>query len=173
MSTITHAGSTFALGSVDGAYAIWARGREQAAPIRTYAVDETGWRAAWAQFVEWDSEGQAPQLPGLVPMQRHSPHAQVPHPQSRYSSIGQPAVQEAPSGNVLATAGGVIGIVGAVLSLIPFLGIFIGLSAGLVAVIFGSIGLGSGGPAHVGRGMAVTGVLLGLLTVVFRLLFRV
>ena len=58
----------------------------------------------------------------------------------------------------------------AVLSLIPLLDIFIGLPMGLVALVLGCVGLGKAGPAHVKRGMAVTGIVLGLLTIIFKLI---
>jgi hypothetical protein len=76
----------------------------------------------------------------------------------------------APRSNGMATAGGTVGIVGAVLSLIPLIGIPIGLLMGLLAVIFSSVGLSRTGAANVGKGMAVTGLVLGILTLIFKLI---
>lgn len=74
--------------------------------------------------------------------------------------------------NSAATAGGVIGIVGAVLSLIPVAGIFIGIPAGILAVIFSSIGMAraKAQSGSSGMGMAVAGLVLGILTIIFKLI---
>jgi hypothetical protein len=73
-------------------------------------------------------------------------------------------------GNGAATAGGVIGIFGAVLSLIPLLGIFIGIPLGIIAIVLSSVGLSRVARLGAGQGMAVTGLVLGILTVIFKLL---
>lgn len=70
--------------------------------------------------------------------------------------------------NGVATAGGVLGIVGAVLSLIPVAGIFIGIPLGIIAVILSGVGLARS--SSTGRGMAITGLILGLLTIIFKLI---
>ncbi len=70
----------------------------------------------------------------------------------------------------MATTGGSIGIAGAALSLIPLIGIFIGLLMGVLAVIFSSIGLGAVGHPPRGKGLAVTGLVLGILTIIFKLI---
>jgi hypothetical protein len=76
-----------------------------------------------------------------------------------------------PRSNGMATTGGTLGIVGAVLSLIPLAGIFIGLVMGVLAIIFGGVGMGRANRlAGAGKGMAVTGLVLGILTVVFKLI---
>ena len=76
------------------------------------------------------------------------------------------------SNNSAANAGGIIGIVGAILSLIPVAGIFIGIPLGILAVVFGGVGISraAGRLAPSGMGMAVTGVVLGLLTIIFKLI---
>lgn len=63
------------------------------------------------------------------------------------------------------TAGGVIGIVGFVLSWIPLLGILIGLLLGVIAIVLGGVGLSGQRP----KGMAITGLVLGIVTVVLKL----
>ncbi|PSR26350.1 MAG: hypothetical protein C7B46_20015, partial [Sulfobacillus benefaciens] len=76
------------------------------------------------------------------------------------------------SSNAAANAGGIIGIVGAVLSLIPVAGIFIGIPAGILAVIFSGIGMAraKAQSGSSGMGMAVTGLVLGILTIIFKLI---
>lgn len=63
--------------------------------------------------------------------------------------------------NGLGTAGMILGIVGAALSLVPVLGFILGL----LATIFGGIGLtkASRGEAT-NKGMAITGLVLGIIT---------
>jgi hypothetical protein len=81
------------------------------------------------------------------------------------------AVGAPPRSNGMATTGGTLGIVGAVLSLIPLIGIFIGLVMGVLAIIFGSVGMSRANAlGGAGKGMAVTGLVLGILTVVFKLI---
>jgi hypothetical protein len=72
--------------------------------------------------------------------------------------------------NSIATVGGIVGIVGTLGSLIPFFGIFVGFPLGVLAIILSSVGLSRTGSAGTGRGMAVTGLVLGILTVVFKLI---
>jgi hypothetical protein len=69
--------------------------------------------------------------------------------------------------NSFGTTGGVLGITGFVLSWIPFLGILIGLVTGILAVIFGALGRSSGRQP---TGMATTGLVLGILTIVLKLI---
>jgi hypothetical protein len=71
------------------------------------------------------------------------------------------------SKNTAGTVGGVIGITGFVLSWIPILGIFVGIPMGILAIIFGGVGMSR---ADVPKGMAVTGLVLGILTVIFKLI---
>lgn len=59
-----------------------------------------------------------------------------PHP---YAAPG------APISNGMATTGGILGIVGFVVGWIPFIGIFFGLVLGILAIVFGSIGLSRAG----------------------------
>ncbi len=63
-----------------------------------------------------------------------------------------------------------MGIVGAVLSLIPFIGIIIGIIMGIIAIVFSSIGLSRSAQLRDGKGMATAGLVLGILTVIFKLI---
>ena len=81
------------------------------------------------------------------------------------ASYPQPNLTNSP-----AKTGGTIGIIGAVLSLIPFLGILLGLVLGVLAVIFSIIGLSKADQYPVGKGMATTGLILGIVTIIFKLI---
>jgi hypothetical protein len=70
----------------------------------------------------------------------------------------------------MGTAGGVLGMVGARLSLVPLFGIVFGLILGALAVVFGSIDLGRASSAGGRKGLATTGLVLGVVTIVFKLI---
>jgi len=89
-----------------------------------------------------------------------------PYQQRQYPQ-GPPYPAQAQA-NGVGTAAGIVGIVGACVSLIPFIGILLGIAMGALAVMLGAVGLGN--PSHQGRGMATAGVTLGLLTIVFKLI---
>ncbi|MHB8590206.1 MAG: hypothetical protein ACYDA0_15390 [Candidatus Dormibacteraceae bacterium] len=80
------------------------------------------------------------------------------------------ALQPTTGSNTMATVGGILGIVGWVLAWIPFVGIFFGLLLGLLAVIFSSIGLSRAQFVNNGKGMAIAGLVLGILAVVWKLI---
>lgn len=76
-----------------------------------------------------------------------------------------------PTTNGLATAGGVIGIVGIVLSLIPLAGIVIGFVMGVLAIVFGGVGLSRFNSTGIGsKNLAVAGIVLGIITVILKLI---
>ncbi len=77
---------------------------------------------------------------------------------------------QAHESNAIATAGGIVGIVGYAFAWIPGLGIPIGLVMGILAIILGAVGLGRTQYVGTGRGMAITGLVLGILTVVWKLI---
>ena len=82
-----------------------------------------------------------------------------------------PPVQIRPPSNSMAQVGGVIGIVGWVLAWIPVIGIPVGLIMGVLAIIFSAIGMGQL-PRYYddGRGMATTGLVMGIATVTWKLI---
>jgi hypothetical protein len=103
-----------------------------------------------------------------------------PPPQQAYPPQGVPygyyqqhpqAYVTAPPGNGLGIAGGVCGIVAVVLCWIPFVD-YISIVLGALAIIFGSIGIrhanAQGGG---GKGMAITGVVTGIVALVISVLF--
>ncbi len=73
-----------------------------------------------------------------------------------------PAIQS-PETNGMATAGLVLGILGAVIEW----GGILTLTAGILAIVFGSIGIGRAGRlGGTGRGRAITGLILGCFSLV-------
>ena len=77
----------------------------------------------------------------------------------------------APPGNGIGIAGGVCGIVAVVLCWIPFVD-YVSIVLGALAIIFGALGIrhantyGGGG-----KGMAITGVVTGIVALVISILF--
>jgi hypothetical protein len=72
--------------------------------------------------------------------------------------------------NSSATAGGALGIIGAFLSLIPIAGIWFGLLFGVLAIVFSGIGLNRADRVGTGKGIAVTGLVLGIVTIFFKMI---
>ena len=75
----------------------------------------------------------------------------------------QRVVLEKEESNGLAVASLVLGIVGLVIGLVPFIGWFM-LPAWILAVIFGFIGRNK----QVQKGLATTGLVLGIVTIVYK-----
>jgi hypothetical protein len=74
-------------------------------------------------------------------------------------------------GNGVGVASGVLGIVGLVLSFIPVLD-FVGVVLAILAVILGAVGIQRANAADgAGKGMAVTGLVCGLVALAIGLLF--
>jgi len=119
-----------------------------------------------------DEEPLAEQAPFWPPPPGWEPSAASlaqPAPRARppavHTAYAPPATASA---NGAGTAAGVLGIVGFVLSWIPLLGILIGLLLGALAVIFGAVGLAR--PPSAAKGMATAGLILGIVTIVFKLI---
>lgn len=77
----------------------------------------------------------------------------------------QPEVNSAPKGNGLSVTAMVLGIIGLVFFLIPFLP----YPLAILAIIFGLIGMKN----PVGKGMAVTGLVTGLITIILKLIILI
>lgn len=77
--------------------------------------------------------------------------------------VTQKVVIEKPEGNGLAVSGMILGIIGVALNLIPFLPYVLGI----LAIIFGAIGL----KKPIKKGMAKAGVILGIITLGLKILF--
>jgi hypothetical protein len=163
----TYGGGEYLLGQSELGYGIWLVGREFEEPVIGYPPTEEGWNRAFADFTRMEPHGGpiAAPLPAVVP-------APLPVPAYAAVPVWAPmAAPVGPRGNGMATTGGTVGIVGAVLSLIPIIGILIGLVMGVLAIIFGGVGMGrANGLGGTGKGMAITGLVLGILTVVFKLI---
>ncbi|MCA1029765.1 hypothetical protein LCL95_01810 [Bacillus timonensis] len=72
-------------------------------------------------------------------------------------------VTQAQTGSGMAVASLVLGIVGLVLGLIPFVGWFM-LPAWILAIVFGAVGLKRGQS----KGMSWSGLVLGVITFVYK-----
>ena len=101
--------------------------------------------------------------PGYGPPPQGGPPAYGSPPQGYYPQPQYGIV--APPSNGIGTAAGVLGIIAIVLTFVPYLD-FAGVLLGILAIIFGAVGMGRakrmGGR---GRGMAVTGLVLGIISV--------
>lgn len=75
----------------------------------------------------------------------------------------QTVIVQKAEGNGLAVAGLVLGIIGVVLNLIPFIPYILGI----LAIIFGAIGMKS----TVKRGMSIASIILGAVSIGLKLLF--
>ena len=114
-----------------------------------------------------------PGPPGPPPFGMGASPSAPPPPPQQYGGPGPhyaPAYVAAPS-NGIGTAAGVLGIVGAVLMFIPFVD-FIAVVLGLLAVVFGAVGLSRAkNLGGAGRGMAITGIVLGIVAVAISFVF--
>jgi hypothetical protein len=175
--SLLYVGMRFALADSPEAYVILAQG--QTPPVQVFERSPTGWGQAWQVFSSWEPHARPARLPSapvanlpartgpLLPAQ-----APAAYGAGYWTPAWGPTAFRPASG--VAVAGGITGIVGAVLSLIPLLGILLGLLLGPVAVILSSIGLAQSEPSAAGgprpKGMAVAGLVLGILTIVFKLI---
>jgi hypothetical protein len=113
--------------------------------------------------IEWRPVSSLP--PGYAPQPYYAPQMQ-PYPmQPMYAA---PALQ--PS-NGIGTAAGVLGIITAVLMFVPVVN-YLSVLLGIMATIFGGVGIRKanripGTP----KGMAVTGLVLGIIGIVISLIF--
>jgi hypothetical protein len=74
------------------------------------------------------------------------------------------------SGNGMAVTGMVLGIVGFVFAFIPCIG-WIALLLGIIGILFSGIGLGYASRTQQGKGLAVSGLVLSLLAIIWWPLF--
>jgi hypothetical protein len=100
------------------------------------------------------------------------PQPPSPPPQPYYPPPGYPVAPPPRPSNGLAVASMVLGIVGVLLVWIPFIG-YLGMICGFVALGLGIPSVVTSRKTGVGMGMAVTGIVLGGLTVILSLLFLV
>lgn len=86
--------------------------------------------------------------------------------------IGQPTPVTATGRNGLATAGFVLGLLGLLGSWIPLLNI-LAILLGILGAILAAIGLGKSKKAGSGRGLALAGLILGVLAVIIAIVINV
>ncbi len=89
------------------------------------------------------------------------------HYQPSYPGDPVLAGASGPANTGMAVAGMVLGIVGLVFSFIPCLGWFLGIVLAVLGVIFSAIGLSQSGKSGQGKNMAVTGLILSILTIIW------
>ncbi len=88
------------------------------------------------------------------------------YPQQQYGGVVQPT-------NGAAVAGGVLGIIAVVFCWIPFVD-FIAIILGVLGLIFGVVGNRNAARlGGIGKGMAITGIVTGLIAIVISLLFLI
>lgn len=95
------------------------------------------------------------------------PPAQAPYP----GHPGQYAPQPVKGSNGLATAGFVLGLLGLLTSWIPFLNI-VGIVLGVLGVVLAGVGLAKSKKVNAGKGLAIAGIILGSLAVIFAILIN-
>ncbi len=112
--------------------------------------------------------GNPPQAPAFPPQPGYQPQPGYPGAPPGYYQ--QPYVV-AQAGNGIGIAGGVCGIVAVVLCWIPFID-YLSIVLGALAIIFGALGIRNAN-AHggAGKGMAITGVVTGIVALVISVLF--
>lgn len=97
------------------------------------------------------------------------------HPQA-YTPMSPPGTQfmpgqfaqAMPASNGVGTAGGVVGIIAAVLLWIPY----IGLILGVIAVVLGAVGLSRSNRLYgAGKGMSIAGIVCGAVALILNILF--
>ena len=85
----------------------------------------------------------------------------------------EPAAEHAPKrGNGFAVTALVLGIIAVVLAFIPVVNIVSFVLAAL-AIIFGIVGLISSGKRHAGKGMSITGIVLGVVALALAIIMYV
>ena len=111
------------------------------------------------------SQGPAPGGPpaAQAPQQTGQPHQPAGQPPQGTWQAGAPAGQP-PATNGLAVAAMIIGILALLVSWIPFVGL-LGVVGGAVALLLGLLGRGRAKKVANGGGLAVTGIITGLLAV--------
>jgi len=85
---------------------------------------------------------------------------------------GPPVPAPAKGSNGLATAGFVLGLIGLLASWIPVLNV-VGMILGVLGVVLAGVGLAKSKRTGAGRGLAIAGIVLGALAVIFAIIVNV
>ena len=88
---------------------------------------------------------------------------------AQHQHPGHYAPPPAKGSNGLATAGFVLGLLGLLGSWIPLLNI-LGIVLGILGVVLAGVGLAKSKKVNAGKGLAITGIILGTLAVIFAVL---
>lgn len=112
-----------------------------------------------AQFGDFQHPPGWQQYPPFPPAQQYHP---VPQPvPPGYGYVNQVVIAQAPT-NGVGVAGFVCGLLGLILCWVPVLGLVLGV----LGVILGGIGIGIGRKSGAGTGLAVAGLVLGIISLV-------
>jgi hypothetical protein len=117
---------------------------QQGGPIVTkWPLNKAGWQAAAARFLQFEA----------IDVSKHEPDTEI----SSVRPITNPrdipvASQATVNSNSIATLGGVIGLIGAFVSLTPAIGIGCGLLLGTLAIVVSGIGLNRADHTGAGKG---------------------
>lgn len=105
--------------------------------------------------------------------QQQPPYGQQPYGQPYPQQYGPQPYGMVPQTNGAAVTGGVLGIIAVVLSFIPFID-FIAIVLGVLGLIFGVVGNNrSKTMGGQGRGMAITGIVCGIIAIALSALFLI
>ena len=157
--SIIATGNAYAIGWLANEYVIWdirAAGRPV---VYRWARDQMGWQAGADQFYRLEAIDLRSDDP------THSAISTVVHDTNANTTVSSPSGK-----NSMATVGGIFGIVAMFTSLIPIIGILFGLFLGVLAIVFSGIGLNNVNRVSEGKAMATVGLVLGVLTVIFKLI---
>jgi len=108
--------------------------------------------------------------PNAVPPGQPAPPTDFPPPGAPYGYAQQPAILYGRETNGIAIAAGVCGIIAVVLCWIPFVD-YVSIVLGVLAIIFGILGVRRADAYGSGRGMAITGIVCGSVGLAIAFLF--
>jgi hypothetical protein len=161
--TLAHIGSRYAVGTGEGFHGIW-DAQAPGDPVQRFPYSDDGWRAAWNAFrsLEPSSAPTAPSMSGSAFTPPPPPSAAGPY-QPPITSPSAPV----PQTNGPAVASLVIGIIGLITGFFPGFGLILGI----IAIVLAVMGLRRASESNGnGRGMAVAGLVLGIIAAIFGLL---
>lgn len=98
--------------------------------------------------------------------------SEYPQPTAPAPQYGQPAPLPAKGSNGLAVAGFVLGLLGLLTSWIPVLNI-LGIILGVLGAILAGVGLAKAKKVNAGKGLAIAGLVLGVLAVIIAIVVNV
>lgn len=161
--TYTYTGQRFLLGYTNEYYGIWDRS-SPTTPVQRFARTPEGWRDAWTVYASWEPGNQPVASGGTQPYAAAGGAYAPGGGQVVYGGGGYPVTQQQRT-NGFSVASLVLGIVG--FFFYPF------LIPGALAIIFGFVGMnqvGKSGGAQRGRGLAIAGLIIGIVDVVLFLI---